>query len=164
MLDDFDRRILSALQRDNQQTAEDIAAAVRLSPSAVHRRIARLREERVIVADVAVVDPAAVDRKMTFVVELMLEKLRVAEAAAIKRRLREAPEVQQCYNITGDADLLLIVTARDVEDYEDISRRLFSSDAGLRRYRTSVVMDRVKVSLAVPVIDDAVRATRRKRR
>ena len=77
--------------------------------------------------------------------------MRVAEATAIKKRLREAPEIQQCYNVTGDADLLLIITARDVEDYEDISRRLFSADASVRRYRTSVVMDRVKASLAVPV-------------
>jgi Lrp/AsnC family leucine-responsive transcriptional regulator len=163
MIDDFDRQILAHLQKDNRQTAEDLAAVVGLSPSAVHRRITKLRADRVIVADVSIVDPAAVDRKMTFVVELMLEKVRTTEAATIKRRLREAPEIQQCYNITGDADLLLIITARDVEDYEDISRRLFSSDAGVRRYRTSVVMDRVKTSLAVPVATAAARQAKRKR-
>jgi Lrp/AsnC family leucine-responsive transcriptional regulator len=163
MIDDFDRQILAHLQKDNRQTAEDLAEVVGLSPSAVHRRITKLRADRVIVADVSIVDPAAVDRKMTFVVELMLEKVRTTEAATIKRRLREAPEIQQCYNITGDADLLLIITARDVEDYEDISRRLFSSDAGVRRYRTSVVMDRVKTSLAVPVTTAAARQPKRKR-
>jgi Lrp/AsnC family leucine-responsive transcriptional regulator len=151
MLDDFDRGILALIQRDNRQSAEVIADAIGLSPSAVHRRIAKMHEEKIIVADVSIVDPARVDRKMTFVVELMLEKVRAAEAAAIKKRLREAPEIQQCYNITGDADLLLIITARDVDDYEEISRRLFSADASVRRYRTSVVMDRVKASLAVPV-------------
>ena len=163
MIDDFDREILARLQRDNRQTAEELADVVGLSPSAVHRRITKLREERVIVGDVAIVDPARVDRKMTFIVELMLEKVRAAEATAIKRRLREAPEIQQCYNITGDADLLLIITARDVEDYEDISRRLFSSDPGIRRYRTSMVMDRVKTSLAVPVTTGAMRHPKRKR-
>jgi Lrp/AsnC family leucine-responsive transcriptional regulator len=163
MLDTFDHEILARLQKDNRQTVEELADLVGLSPSAVHRRIAKLREDRVIVADVAVVDPARVDRKMTFIVELMLEKVRAAEAAAIKRRLREAPEIQQCYNITGDADLLLIITARDVEDYEDISSRLFSSDAGVRRYRTSVVMDRVKASLAVPLPSANVRQAKRKR-
>lgn len=163
MLDTFDHEILARLQKDNRQTVEELAAVVGLSASAVHRRIAKLREDRVIVADVAVVDPARVGRKMTFVVELMLEKVRAAEAAAIKRRLREAPEIQQCYNITGDADLLLIITARDVEDYEDISRRLFSSDTGVRRYRTSVVMDRVKASLSVPIPSRTVRQAKRKR-
>ncbi|MBI1210924.1 MAG: AsnC family transcriptional regulator [Alphaproteobacteria bacterium] len=163
MIDHFDREILACLQTDNRQTAEELAEVVGLSPSAVHRRISKLREDRVIVADVAVVDPARVDRKMTFVVELMLEKVRAAEAAAIKKRLREAAEVQQCYNITGDADLLLIITARDVEDYEDISRRLFSADAGVRRYRTSVVMDRVKTSMAIPVTSTATRQAKRKR-
>jgi len=163
MLDDFDREILSRLQQNNQQTAEEIAAEVGLSASAVHRRISKLRQDRVIVADVAVIDPARIDRKMTFIVELMLEKVRAAEAAAIKKRLREAPEIQQCYNVTGDADLLLIITARDVEDYEDISRRLFSADASVRRYRTSVVMDRVKTSLVIPVISPNTRPTKRRR-
>lgn len=163
MLDDFDRKILSLIQRDNTQTAEAIADAVGLSASAVHRRIARMHDEKVIVADVAVVDPALVDRKMTFIVELSLEKLRTTEAAAIKKRLREAPEIQQCYNVTGDADFLLIITARDIEDYEDISRRLFSADASVRRYRTSVVMDRVKTSMAIPVNGSATRASKRKR-
>lgn len=163
MIDDFDRRILALIQRDNQQTAEAIADAVGLSPSAVHRRIARMHEEKIIVADVAVVDPARIDRKMTFIVEISLEKLRTVEAAAIKKRLREAPEVQQCYNVTGETDFLLIITARDIEDYEDISRRLFSADASIRRYRTSVVMDRVKTTLAIPVTPDAPKPAKRKR-
>jgi len=163
MIDDFDRSILALIQRDNRQTAEAIADAVGLSPSAVHRRIARMHDDRIIVADVAVVDPSRIDRKMTFIVELSLEKLRTTEAAAIKKRLREAPEVQQCYNVTGETDFLLIITARDIEDYEDISRRLFSADASIRRYRTSVVMDRVKTTLAIPVTANAPRPTKRKR-
>jgi Lrp/AsnC family leucine-responsive transcriptional regulator len=163
VLDDFDREILSHLQQNNQQTADQIAAEVGLSSSAIHRRIAKLRDDRVIVADVSVIDPARIDRKMTFIVELMLEKVRAAEAAAIKKRLREAPEIQQCYNVTGDADLLLIITARDVEDYEDISRRLFSADAAVRRYRTSVVMDRVKTSMAVPLTKPTTRTPIRHR-
>ena len=48
-------------------------------------------------------------------------------------------------------NLLLVVLARSVEDFERISRRLFSADPKIRRYTTSVVMDRVKVGLTVPV-------------
>ena len=166
MLDGFDLRIAAALQRDNQQSAETIAAEVGLSPSAAHRRMARLRKEGVIAADTAVLDPKAFGLGMTFIVELTLEKVRVREVASIKGRLKAAPEIQQIYNITGDGDLLLIVLARDVEHFEDISRKLFSADPQVRRYRTSVVMDRVKATLSVP-IDPApntarARAARRK--
>ena len=144
MYDRQDIQIAAALQHDNRISAEDLARKVGLSPSAVHRRVARLREAGVIKADVSVLDPKALGFAMTFIVEIILEKVRVGEVAAIKKRLKAAPEVQQIYNITGDTDLLLIVLARDVEHFEQISRELFAADPHVRRYKTSVVMDRVK--------------------
>jgi len=58
-LDKFDRRILAILQTDARRSAELIGAEIGLSASAVQRRIVRLREEGVIVAEVAIVDPGA---------------------------------------------------------------------------------------------------------
>jgi DNA-binding Lrp family transcriptional regulator len=46
---------------------------------------------------------------------------------------------------------MLIVLARDVEHFEKISRELFSADPYVRRYRTSVVMDRVKTGQTIPL-------------
>ena len=151
MIDVFDRQIAAALQVDNRQNIEAIAAQVGLSASAVHRRIARMREEGVIRADVSVLNEKEFGLAMTFIVEIVLEKVRVAEVLAIKKRLKAAPEVQQVYNVTGDVDLMLIVLARDVEHFEEISRALFSADPHVRRYRTSVVMDRVKTGQTIPV-------------
>jgi DNA-binding Lrp family transcriptional regulator len=151
MIDAFDRQIAAALQIDNRQNIEAIAEQVGLSASAVHRRIARMREEGLIRADVSVLNEKAFGLGMTFIVEIVLEKVRVAEVSAIKKRLKAAPEVQQIYNVTGDVDLMLIVLARDVEHFEEISRALFSADPHVRRYRTSVVMDRVKTGQTIPL-------------
>lgn len=151
MYDHQDLLIAASLQDDARQSVDDLARKVGLSPSAVHRRVAKLREDGVIKADVSVLDPKALGFAMTFIVEVILEKVRVAEVAAIKKRLKAAPEVQQIYNVTGDTDLLLIVLARDVEHFEQISRALFSADPHVRRYKTSVVMDRVKTGQTVPV-------------
>lgn len=154
-MDAQDRFIAAALQQDCRRSVEDIASEAGLSISAVHRRIARLRETGVIVADVSVLDPKAFGYAMTFIVEVVLEKVRVAEVAAIKKTLRAAPEVQQIYNVTGDVDLVLIVLARDVEHFEHVSRELFSADPHVRRYRTSVVMDRVKTGQTIPLEAEA---------
>lgn len=162
MYDRQDLLIAAALQDDNRQGVDELARKVDLSPSAVHRRIARLRADGVIKADVAVLDPKALGFAMTFIVEVILEKVRVGEVSAIKKRLKAAPEVQQIYNVTGDVDLLLVVLARDVEHFEQISRELFSADPHVRRYKTSVVMDRVKTGQTVPV--DVEVAPRPKRR
>jgi DNA-binding Lrp family transcriptional regulator len=163
MYDRQDLLIAAALQNDNRIGVDELARKVALSPSAVHRRLARLRETGVIKADVSVLDPKVLGFAMTFLVEIMLEKVRVGEVAAIKRRLKAAPEVQQIYNITGDTDLLLIVLARDVEHFEQISRELFSADPHVRRYKTSVVMDRVKTGQTVPIdVTEAARPQRRR--
>jgi Lrp/AsnC family leucine-responsive transcriptional regulator len=149
-LDDIDRRVLAAVQADNLVSAEQLGAAVGLSASAAQRRLRRLRDEGVIVADVSVVDPQAVGRAMTFIVELTLEREGAAELDAFKRRIQGVPEIQQCYYVTGDADFILVVVTRDMDEYDALTRRLFVENANVKRYRTSVAMSRVKVSLAVP--------------
>jgi DNA-binding Lrp family transcriptional regulator len=159
MYDRQDLLIAAALQDDNRLGVDELARKVELSPSAVHRRIARLRADGVIKADVSVLDPKALGFGMTFIVEVILEKVRVPEVAAIKKRLKAAPEVQQIYNVTGDVDLLLIVLARDVEHFEQISRELFSADPHVRRYKTSVVMDRVKTGQTVPILASSAAAS-----
>src|SRR5690606_31403980 len=57
-LDRFDRHLLALVRQDNLQPARVLAERVGLSLSAVLRRLRRLREEKVIVADIALVDPA----------------------------------------------------------------------------------------------------------
>ena len=154
-LDAFDTGLLALVQEDARRSTEALAAEVGLSAAAVQRRLKRLREEGVIAATVAVLAPEAVDRPMTFVVEVSMERERADLMDAFKRQVRTTPEVQQCYYVTGDTDFLMVVTARDMADYEAFTRRAFFGNPNIRRFRTSVVMDRVKVGLSVPVGDDA---------
>ncbi|WP_332767884.1 Lrp/AsnC family transcriptional regulator [Phenylobacterium sp.] len=149
-IDDFDRRLLEVLQENNLIPAERIAERVGLSVSAVQRRARRLRKEQVIVADVSVVEPKAVGRGAAFIVEVTLERESREIVEAFKARIRVAPEVQQCFYVTGDADFVLFVTARDIADYESIIERLFN-DRGIRKFKTAVVLSTVKTSLLVPI-------------
>ena len=150
-LDGFDRKILEIVQADNKTTTDVIADRVGLSAAAVQRRLKGLRRSGVIWADVALVTPKALDRPMTFIVEVALERERLDLLDAFKRAVRAMPEVQQCYYVTGDADFVLVVTARDMTDYEAFTRRVFFDNPNIRRFHTNVVMEPVKVGLAVPV-------------
>jgi Lrp/AsnC family leucine-responsive transcriptional regulator len=149
-LDDFDRRLLNALQENNLAHAERVAERVGLSVSAVQRRARRLRSDQIIVGDVSVVDPKAVGRAAMFIVEVTLERESREIVEAFKSRIRAAPEVQQCFYVTGDADFILILTAIDVAEYETIIERLFS-DRGIQKFKTAVVLSSVKSSLFVPI-------------
>jgi Lrp/AsnC family leucine-responsive transcriptional regulator len=150
-LDDLDRRILTVLQEHNLTPADRIGELVGLSASAVQRRAKRLREANIITGDVSIVDPKTVGQGALFVVEVTLDRESADLVEAFKRRMRAAPAVQQCYYITGEADFLLIVTAPNVDEYEKIIERLFLNEKSVRKFRTGVVLNRVKASLAVPI-------------
>lgn len=150
-LDDFDRRILAILQRDNRTPQREIGAAVNLSAPAVQRRIKRLEAAGVITANVAVVSPAAVGRPLTILVEVEMESERPDLLDAMKATFLSAPEVQQCYYVTGQVDIVLVVTVPDMAGYEDLTRRLFLGDPNLKKFRTLVVMNALKTGQGVPV-------------
>lgn len=153
-LDDFDRRLLALVQDNARLTAEQLGERVGLSASACQRRLKRLRETGVIEAEIAVVAPEAVGRSLTMIVEVSLEREHPHIIDAFKKSMRATPEVMQCYYVTGDADFIIVLTARDMKSYERFTQRFFFDNPQVRRFRTFVVMDRTKVGLGVPVDDD----------
>ncbi len=153
-MDAFDAHLLQLVQQDNRLTAEQLGAAVGLSPTACQKRLKKLRDNKTIAADIAVLSPTAVGRRLTMVVEVTLERERPEILDEFKETMRATPEVMQCYYVTGNADFILILTARDMKDYEDFTRRFFFQNSNVRRFHTNVVMDSVKVGLSIPVQAD----------
>jgi Lrp/AsnC family leucine-responsive transcriptional regulator len=150
-MDDFDRRILTLLQENARVTAEALAREVGLSAAACQKRLKRLRETGTVAREIAVVSPDAVGRRLTLIVEVTMARERPEVLDRFKRAMLAAPEVMQCYYITGDGDFMVILTARDMKDYEAFTRRHFFQDSNVQRFRTNVVMDAVKVGLNVPI-------------
>lgn len=148
---DTDLTIMRLLQANARERLETIAAETGLSVATVQRRIRSLKAEGAITGEEAIVSPKAVGFSMTFLVMVELERERIDQIDAFRRKVRAEPQVQQCYYITGDADFALIVLARDMEDYEKFTQRLFFRDSNVKRFRSSVVMDRTKVSMNVPI-------------
>jgi Lrp/AsnC family transcriptional regulator, leucine-responsive regulatory protein len=150
-LDRSDRAILEVLQRDNKTPQRKIAEMVNLSAPAVQRRIKRLEETGVIQANIAVIDPAKIGQSITLFVQIEMESERSDLYESAKRSFASAPEVQQCYYVTGETDFILIVTVETMNDYEALTRRLFFENNNVKHFRTFVAMDRVKVGMSVPI-------------
>jgi Lrp/AsnC family leucine-responsive transcriptional regulator len=150
-LDRLDKSILEVLQRDNKIPQRKIAEMVNLSAPAVQRRIKRLEDTGVIQANIAVVDPAKIGPSITLFVQVEMESERTDLCESAKRSFAKAPEVQQCYYVTGEADFMLIVTVKTMNDYEALTRRLFFENSNVKHFRTFVAMDRVKVRMSVPL-------------
>ncbi|MCY1550696.1 DNA-binding transcriptional activator DecR [compost metagenome] len=149
-LDGFDRKILDLVQKDCQLTAEVIAEAVGLSASAVQRRLRRMRSEKTISAEVAVVNPQAVGHTMSFLAGLEI-KDNYEALPRIRQWAQAEPAVQQVYYVTGSFDIMMVIVARDVKAYDALAARLMADVPQVIRMTTHVVIDAMKVGLYVPL-------------
>ncbi|GAA0891663.1 Lrp/AsnC family transcriptional regulator [Fulvivirga kasyanovii] len=151
MLDEYDRGILRLLQQNNKLTAEEISVEVNLSQSAVQRRIAKLRKEKIIEADVSIISPKAVGVGITCVVDVVLHEGSSKAIDKFKASIQQCVEVSQCYYVTGTYDFVLIVNVKDMQHFEEFSKRQLMDNPNLKHFYTHVVMDKVKVSYGVDI-------------
>lgn len=150
-LDKIDRRILAIVQKDARRPAELIGAEVGLSASAVQRRMARMRDERIITAEVAVIDPMSVGHPLTMIVDVEVERERPELLASLKQWITAQPFIQEAWYVTGAGDYVLIVIARDVDDFEASMQRMIAENANVRRFHTRVALSTLKRGLLVPM-------------
>lgn len=155
-LDKIDRRILAIVQKDARRPAELIGAEVGLSASAVQRRMARMREEGIITAEVAVIDPMSAGHPLTMIVDVEVERERPELLASLKQWIAAQAFIQEAWYVTGAGDYVLIVIARDVDDFEASMQRMIAENANVRRFHTRVALSTLKRGLLVPmaVMDD----------
>jgi len=150
-LDVLDRRLLACLQEDALQTADVLAEKVGRSPSAVARRVRRLRAEGAIAADVALLSDEAAGHPLFAIVQVQLERHAPQAADLLRRRLVASPHVQLCCDVAGAFDIVLMIVAADMEAYNAIADGLLEQSDAVRRFETSFVKRRIKASLALPL-------------
>ena len=148
-LDNFDHALLALLQSDAYRTLTELGDAVGLSPSAVQRRIKRYRESGLL-HQVAILDPDVLPFTTLIAVWVSMERESMPELKAFYARMRQMPEVQQCYQLAGDWDYLLIIATPTLPEYRALIDRLFKSQKNIKRFESRVVLDTVKRGLALP--------------
>lgn len=150
-IDRIDRKILAILQANNRIANVDLAEEVGLSPPACLKRVKRLRHEKVIIGDVALINPALAGNKMTLLVSVEMERDRGDIYSVFRQSVEQAPEVTQCYQITGGYDFMLVISVPDIQAYERFIERVLHQDKNIRKFHTSVSTKTVKFSTGVNV-------------
>jgi Lrp/AsnC family transcriptional regulator, leucine-responsive regulatory protein len=150
-LDEHDKQLLRLLQQNNKLTSEELSQIVNLSQSAVQRRITRLRNEKIIEADISVISPAAAGIGITCVVDVVLHEGSSKAIDKFKSAMQACTEVAQCYYVTGTYDFVLIVNTRDMQHFEAFSKQHLMDNPNLKHFYTHVVMDKVKVSYGIDI-------------
>jgi DNA-binding Lrp family transcriptional regulator len=150
-LDRLDLKLLVELQGDSALTNDRLAERIRLSPSAVQRRVRRLERTGVIERRIAVIDGTKVGRPALFVASVEVDRERPELVQTLRDWMRKEPAVQQSYYVTGTADYVLVVTARDIAEFDALMSEMMVANPNVRRFTTNVVMGTIKRGLFVPV-------------
>lgn len=132
-LDEFDHKILLALERDGALTSAALAERVGLSPSACHRRVKAMEAAGVIEGYAAILSEKALGRGSTIFVAVTLEDQRRETMAKFERAVAQCREVQDCHLMSGESDYLLRIVLRDDDRYERVHQETLSRLPGVRR-------------------------------
>jgi Lrp/AsnC family leucine-responsive transcriptional regulator len=145
VLDRFDLALLNLVQNDDSQTADQLAKAVALSPSAIARRLRRLRSDGWIARTIALVAERLTEHRLRALVFIELaDHADLKGKAALEERLRSEHQVQFCYETAGDCDLLALVDCVSMAEFNRFCDAVLVADPTVRRYETSFVKRQVK--------------------
>ena len=150
-MDALDRKILAQLQRDASLTNAQLSEKVALSPSSCLRRVKRLKADGMIDTVVALCNPAALGRGLTAIVEVYLVHDAIAKCREFMANVMREDAVGQAYTVTGEVDIVLVMTLKDMDEYVALCERLLDANENVRKFRTLIAMDRYKFETAIPV-------------
>jgi DNA-binding Lrp family transcriptional regulator len=149
-LDRIDRRILSALADDGRISWRDLSEKVGLSLTPTLRRVRRLEEDGLIKGYAARFDEARLGGAFSVFVNVTLERQSEEALEVFEARIREAPEVMTCFLMSGGADYLLRVVARDLPSYQAFMTGVLTRIPGVARIQSSFALKEVIQRAAPP--------------
>jgi len=151
MLDDADRKILAALQRQCKLSAQELADATGISSATCWRRVKSLEDAGVIKAYRAILDREKIGLAVTAFVHVTIERQYANVVAAIEKKIKARPEVLECYATTGDADFTLRVIAKDIADYDRFLQTFLLELPEVGQIRSSIALREIKETTELPL-------------
>ena len=143
-LDKIDISILKALQQNARITNKDLAAKIHLSPSPVYERLKRLESEGYIERYTAVLNAEKLNLGFIVFCSVKLQRLNTDIAGDFVAKIKEIPEVTECYNVSGEFDYLLKIHAPDMQYYNQFILNVLGRIESLGSIQSSFVMNPVK--------------------
>lgn len=149
-IDDLDRKILAAMQRDAGQSLEEIARAVGSSKTPVWNRIRKLREAGVIGQQTVILDAEALGFEACFFVLIRTSEHEATWQARFLKALRDRPEVQEAHRLAGDIDYILKVRVKNARAYDAFYQALIS-EVRVHNVTALLSMEEIKSTTMLPL-------------
>ncbi|PWQ92302.1 Lrp/AsnC family transcriptional regulator [Leucothrix pacifica] len=143
-MNDFDKQILRLLADNGRLSWTEIAEHVNLSPSAVQRHVQQMQASGLIKHFTIALDTKKLGHEVRSFVEVKMQRSDVALAKQFREIIRELPQVQSCYKLSGSVDFILDVVAPNLEAYGQFLEREILSIPGVLDASSSIILEEVK--------------------
>lgn len=150
-MDETDSRLLAAIQRQADITAQDLGDLLGLSASQAARRRARLEAEGVITGYGARLAPARLGLSVQAFVQVQMAAHSPEAAQGFLRLISTLPEIVACWTLTGEADYLLRVWCADLHALNALIHHRLLPHPAVARVQSQIVMDQPKADSGLPV-------------
>ncbi len=150
-LDDFDRKILRALQENADYSMAELGDIVGLSHTPCWRRIKRLEAEGVIERRVTLLNAAKLNMGVSVHAYVVLKTQETQAVVDFEAAIDAIPEVVECYSTTGDKDYLLRVVVNSVEHYEQLLKGSLTQLPNVGSVSSTFALRQVKYTTRLPL-------------
>jgi DNA-binding Lrp family transcriptional regulator len=150
-LDKIDRAILAALQTDGRMSNARLAETVGLSETPCARRLKRLENDGYIERYRAVLSRSALGLGVVAFVYVRFAVHDRAVATRFEREILAIPRILSCHNVSGSADYVLQVVARDLDDYGTFMRDQLRGLPGVTSVESSLSLREIKANGGLPL-------------
>ena len=149
--DDADRRLLVAVQRDASASQAELAEAAGVSPSLVSRRLTRLKEAGALRAIVGLVDAESAGLSCGAIIRIRLKDHAAASVKQFRDLVTRMEEVTLCVMLTGEADYLLKLIARDLPHFQEIVQQKLLRCPAIAHLESSIILEYLKDTTELPL-------------
>lgn len=148
-LDNVDKRILRALQKDASLSQRDLAEQVGLSQNSCWRRLKRLQDDGVIRGQTVRLDLKALELDLTVFVMVRTRHHSAEWLDRFRSSVLAIENVIDFFRLAGDYDYMLKIVARDVADFDRIYQKLITR-TDLDTVTSYIAMEAIADSRSVP--------------
>jgi len=150
-MDQFDLKLLGALQDDGRLTNNELAERIGLSASQCSRRRTGLEQSGIIDGYHATLANQAVGLDVIVFIQVGLATQSVDSGRAFAKLIRGMEEVQEAFSLTGESDYLIKMVVPDLKTLSRILNEVLLPHRSVAHVRSSVVLDRVKETTRLPL-------------
>jgi Lrp/AsnC family transcriptional regulator len=150
-LDEFDRKILRALQENADISVTDLGSLIGLSHTPCWRRLKRLEAEGVIRGKVTLLDAKKIDLNVHVHAFVTAQNHDEEALLSFESAVQAIPEIVECYSTSGDKDYILQIVTNSVHEYDQLLRKTLLKLPNVGSIHSTFSLQQIKYSTALPL-------------